>query len=297
MVQYGSASDSGHLAELEAALANEARQLKYDEAVLAATAKVRYGLKAGDPQAVQIQLAHDEAQRRYNERATNVANLQYEYILTKYAPMNKQTATPSATAGASFAYGNSAGSGSATLQSQAKQKQDENWQKVARGEMGREEAISNFDQWYKLNVESPTSLATLAQSARINDMNQAAAQPPPGWAEQFAGQLNHMSGGKTNYTGAMFTPAQPDPEMQAVYKQATLQALKGVSPLAATLTGSPPPNYPDATEAMAQIPAYIGPATQEATPAQTEAVQAVPTPVQREPRIYDPRKAHGGLVE
>jgi hypothetical protein len=173
---------------------------------------------------------------------------------------------PSAPNGLRLVLEKSSGGGGLSLAQQMQQQRDRLWQQVARGEIPMKDAISSFDEWYAVNVKMPSELNVFPMTKQF--------------ADQFAGGLNQMTGGQSNWTGDAFYMS----EIPQFAEMGAAKALAGISPVAASIAGAPmpqPPATPPA-EVLASVP-YQGP-------------QAQPTPI-NEPPIAVPGTRRGGFMQ
>ena len=158
----------------------------------------------------------------------------------------------------------SSGSGGGGIEAQrfaAQQERDKLWQQVSRGEITPDQAISNFSEWYQMNVQTPMQLAKfgydVGQDAVKNQMDLMPYKVGPKFGENFAAGLKTLSsgGGTVNFSPEDFTFQMPD--LNQIAEQATTRALAGISPLAASRLGLQVPDYSKVD--VSQIPAYAGP--------------------------------------
>lgn len=94
---------------------------------------------------------------------------------------------------------------------EAQARRDALWQKVAAGEMRPEEAVRDFSEWYKVNVELPMTKSQLAIDTRDALMKNAAGD---GYSEDMSRALATLSsgGGEVSFRpeGFRIDPAQID---------------------------------------------------------------------------------------
>lgn len=148
------------------------------------------------------------------------------------------------------------------------------WQKVARGEIPLNQAISDFNEWLAVQ-----NLALDTMKYRVG----------PKFGEQFSAALKTLSGGggPVNFTPEAFTFEMPSLDQLAQWN--TINTLKGISPLASQLAGEAVPQYPEPSQVGQVIPAYGGP--QQAPPV-TETGALPPY----KPPVAVPGTMHGGFV-
>lgn len=123
---------------------------------------------------------------------------------------------------------------------------------------GRLSSSDAFDQSYKAE--------DLGQTAGVNAVNRVLDSLKyavgPNFGANFAAGLNTLSrgGGPVNFGAGDFTYQMPN--LDAIARQATAQALAHISPHAASIVGAPMPTAPAAAsvpQALAQIPPYVAP--------------------------------------
>src|SRR5262245_1128618 len=159
------------------------------------------------------------------------------------------------------------------LRQQAQVQHDRLAAQVAQGVLSREEADSQFQNWWEQNIETQRPALEAAnqqierEQARLDEAQrganlaaalgagtqavnayqaQARYRVGPGFNQAFNTVLGALGQGKNVPAGVDYASAvsYKAPDLNQLAQQATMQALKGISPTAAMATGSPMPQVP-----------------------------------------------------
>ena len=145
--------------------------------------------------------------------------------------------------------------GTSSASELAKQKRDQLWSQVARGEITPQKAVSDFSEWWKLNVDLPKTAADIGESFVSNYLKMLPYQVGPKFGEEFAGALKTLSGGggQISFSPEALTFQMPDLGQMA--QQAASQFLGQLNPAAAQVLFGGGAGAPAAAAAPAAAPA------------------------------------------